>query len=108
MALKCFVPTLVVMLLVGLVAQDQELVSQARKLYETADDEGALKVLSEAGATAGTPSQRQAVREYRALCLLALERTPEVEKTIEETIGNINREDPFSDPGPLRRGWDAR
>jgi tetratricopeptide (TPR) repeat protein len=61
----------------------QDFLSRAQELYEAADYEGALAVLHEAGEGS---DQRQRAREYRALCLLALDRIEDMEKTIEEMI----------------------
>jgi tetratricopeptide (TPR) repeat protein len=61
----------------------QDFPRRAQELYEAADYEGALAVLDEAGEGA---SQGQRAREYRALCLLALERVDDMEKTIEQMI----------------------
>jgi hypothetical protein len=49
-------------------------------LYEAADYDGALAALDEAG------NQDQRAREYRALCLLALDRMDDMEKTIEAMV----------------------
>lgn len=69
----------------------QEFPARAQELYEAADYEGALDVLDEAGRGA---NQGQRAREYRALCLMALDRMDDMERAIEEMI----QFDPFYRP----------
>jgi hypothetical protein len=92
--------TLCVMMLVTstpFVAQDQ--ISHVGELYETADYEEALKLLDQIGPDGGTPAGRQTAREYRALCLIALDRLPEAEMTMEAMV----EADPFYYPDRQRR-----
>jgi hypothetical protein len=72
----------------------QEFVSPARELYEDADYVGALDVLAVLRVDARTPADQRAVREYSALCFLALDRTSDLEKTIAEMV----EADPFYHP----------
>ena len=76
----------------------QEFLSRAKELYEAANYQEALKLHDSAGENAGTPDQRQSAWEYRALCLLALDRPEEMAKTIEQMI----HFDPFYRPAPDR------
>ena len=79
-----------------LAAQDR--LSRAKELYEAANYQEALRLLDSEGESAGTPDERQTAREYRALCLLALDRTEEMAKTIEQMI----QFDPFYSPAADR------
>jgi tetratricopeptide (TPR) repeat protein len=98
-ALERALPAVVLALFMSVApASAQDFLSRARELYATADFEEALKVLDEAGVETVTPDQRQSAREYRALCLLALDRTEEMEKTIEQMIDA----DPFYRPAAER------
>ncbi|MEP7310309.1 MAG: energy transducer TonB [Acidobacteriota bacterium] len=76
----------------------QDFLSRAKELYEAANYQQALRLLDSEGEESGTPDERQTVREYRALCLLALDRTEEMAKTIERMI----QFDPFYHPAPDR------
>jgi hypothetical protein len=61
--------------------------AQARELYEAANYEQALTVLDALpGGEARTASDAQSVRKYRALCLLALDRTAEAERALEDMV----------------------
>jgi tetratricopeptide (TPR) repeat protein len=88
---------LVMLRLSGTPAAEQDMISQARQLYYSTYYEEALKVLDGVAAGTVTASQLQMAREYRALCLLALERGPEAEKIIEQMI----EADPFYQPAML-------
>ena len=81
------------------IAIAQDLVSHARDLYVAADYENALNVLDAIEADARTADERQAVREYRALCLIALTRTADAIDTIRQMIDD----DPFYRPAAGRR-----
>ena len=81
------------------IAIAQDLVSHARDLYVAADYENALNVLDAIEADARTADERQAVREYRALCLIALTRTADAVDTIRQMIDD----DPFYRPAAGRR-----
>jgi len=96
MALNRFALTVIALLMsASPIMLAQDVLSQARALYDAADFDAALKLLDETGADTGTPDRRQTVREYRALCLLALDRAQEMEQTIEQMIAA----DPFYRPG---------
>jgi tetratricopeptide (TPR) repeat protein len=65
--------------------------AEARGLYESAQYEQALDALDtlDPTQTANLPD-RQAVRRYKALCLIALDRTHDAEQTVEDMV----REEP--------------
>jgi tetratricopeptide (TPR) repeat protein len=77
----------------------QDLVTRARELYATANYEDALEALDAIEAEAHTVSDRQAVREYRALCQIALGRLKDAVETIEQMIDA----DPFYRPAAEHR-----
>jgi TonB family protein len=68
-----------------------------RALYEGASYEDAMRALDAAdGASIVSGEQHQTLLQYRALCLLALDRQPDAEKAIEEILST----DPLHQPGP--------
>lgn len=81
------------------IAIAQDLVSHARDLYVAADYENALNVLDAIEADARTASERQAIREYRALSLMALSRMADAVNTVRQMIDD----DPFYRPAAGRR-----
>jgi tetratricopeptide (TPR) repeat protein len=64
----------------------QETVDVARDLYTSANYEDALVVLTRLDSTSSQPSDRMAINQYRAFCLLALGRMPEAERAIEAVL----------------------
>jgi len=68
----------------GLYAQDS--VAAARDLYAAASYEEALVMLSRLDSDNTEPSDRMAVNQYRAFCLLALGRMSEAERAIEAVL----------------------
>ena len=64
----------------------QETVAAARDLYTSANYEDALAVLSRLDSPGSQPSDRMAINQYRAFCLLALGRMPEAERAIEAVL----------------------
>ena len=64
----------------------QESVAAARDLYTSASYEEALTMLSRLDSDNTEPSDRMAVNQYRAFCLLALGRMPEAERAIEAVL----------------------
>lgn len=75
-----------ILLLTPLAVQAQETVAVARDLYAAAHYEEALVVLSRLDSPSSQPSDRLAINQYRAFCLLALGRTPEAERAIEAVV----------------------
>lgn len=67
-------------------AQAQESIAAARELYVAANYEGALGLLSRLESPASQPSDRMAINQYRAFCLLALGRSTEAEQAIEAVV----------------------
>jgi len=78
--------TFVLLLLTPVNARAQESVAAARDLYTSANYEEALGVLSRLEAPGSEPSDRMAIHQYRAFCLLALGRTSEAERAIEAVL----------------------
>ena len=68
-----------------LAVRAQDSIATARDLYVAANYEGALGVLSRIDPSS-EPSDRMAVNQYRAFCLLALGRAPEAEQAIEAVV----------------------
>lgn len=65
--------------------------AEARGLYESAQYEQALDALDSLDPTqVANLTDRQTVRRYKALCLIALERTTDAERTVEDMV----REEP--------------
>jgi TonB family protein len=64
----------------------QESVAVARDLYNAASYDEALAVLNGLDSGNTAPSDRMAVNEYRAFCLLALGRMQEAERAIEAVL----------------------
>ena len=75
-----------ILLSTPLAAQAQESIAAARELYVAANYEGALGVLSRLDSPSSPPSDRMAINQYRAFCLLALGRAPEAEQAIEAVV----------------------
>ena len=69
-------------------------IAEAKELYFSANYEDALSVLSRLESPTGAPSDRLAINQYRAFCLLALGRTTEAERAIEAVVSA----DPFFHP----------
>ena len=64
----------------------QNSVATARDLYASAAYDEALAVLNHLDVSGSQPTERLAVNQYRAFCLLALRRTDEAEKAIEAVV----------------------
>lgn len=66
----------------------QDFLSRARDLYETAAYEEALQILDDSNAeqTGASVNEQQAAGEYRALCLMALDRQPEAARAVERIV----------------------
>jgi hypothetical protein len=74
------------LLLTALGVQAQETVGAARDLYTAANYEDALVVLGRLDSPGSQPSDRVAINQYRAFCLLALGRMVEAERAIEAVL----------------------
>jgi hypothetical protein len=75
-----------ILLLSALGVQAQETVAAARELYTAANYEDALVVLGRLDSPGSQPSDRMAINQYRAFCLLALGRMLEAERAIEAVL----------------------
>ena len=74
------------LLLTTLGVKAQETVAVARDLYTAANYEDALVVLGRLDSPGSQPSDRMAINQYRAFCLLALGRMLEAERAIEAVL----------------------
>lgn len=75
-----------ILLLTPMALHAQESVAAARDLYTSANYEDALAVLSRLDSPASQPTDRMAINQYRAFCLLALGRMSEAERAIEAVL----------------------
>ena len=75
-----------ILLLTPMALYAQESVAAARDLYTSANYEDALAVLNRLDSPASQPTDRVAINQYRAFCLLALGRMPEAERAIEAVL----------------------
>ena len=75
-----------VMLALSIVAAGEDSLSAARELYASAAYEDALAVLDRLPASPRTQEETRGIDQYRALCLLALGRTAEAERSIEAVV----------------------
>ena len=75
-----------ILLLTTLGVHGQDTVAAARDLYTAANYEDALVVLSRLDSPSSQPSDRMAINQYRAFCLLALGRMNEAERAIEAVL----------------------
>ena len=64
----------------------QESIAVARDLYTAANYDDALLLLSRLDSPTSNPSDRTAINQYRAFCLLALGRAVEAERAIEAVV----------------------
>lgn len=77
----------------------QDLVAHARELYANAYYDEALIVLEGIESNALAAGEQQTIREYRVLCLIALDRVDDAVRMIEQMIDA----DPFYRPAAERR-----
>ena len=75
-----------IVLLTPLAAHAEDSVAAARDLYTSANYEDALAVLNKLDSPGSQPSDRMAINQYRAFCLLALGRMNEAERAIEAVL----------------------
>lgn len=66
----------------------QESIAVARDLYTAAHYDDALVLLSRLDSPSSNPSDRTAINQYRAFCLLALGRAVEAERAIEAVVSS--------------------
>jgi hypothetical protein len=75
-----------ILLLSPMALHAEDSVAAARELYTSANYEDALVVLNRLDSSSGQPSDRMAINQYRAFCLLALGRMAEAERAIEAVL----------------------
>ena len=75
-----------ILLLSPMALHAEDSVAAARELYTAANYEDALVVLNRLDSSSGQPSDRMAINQYRAFCLLALGRMTEAERAIEAVL----------------------
>jgi len=75
-----------ILLLSPMALHAEDSVAAARELYTSANYEDALVVLNRLDSSSGQPSDRMAINQYRAFCLLALGRMAEAERAIEAIL----------------------
>ena len=75
-----------ILLLSPMALHAEDSVAAARDLYTSANYEDALVVLNRLDSSSGQPSDRMAINQYRAFCLLAFGRMAEAERAIEARI----------------------
>ena len=75
-----------ILLLSPMALHAEDSVAAARDLYTSANYEDALVVLNRLDSSSGQPSDRMAINQYRAFCLLALGRMVEAERAIEAVL----------------------
>ena len=78
------VTCLVILLLTAARLHAQDTLATARDLYASAEDDNALKLLERLSATSG--EEQQSIDLYRSLCLLAVGRNQDAERSIETII----------------------
>ena len=78
--------SLVVVLMMVVDARAQESLASARDLYASAQYDEALKVLDRLPATEASNDERLSIDLYRTLCFLAVGRTSEADRMIEQII----------------------
>ena len=75
-----------ILLLTPLALHAEDSVAAAKDLYTAANYEDALVVLNRLDSSSGQLSDRMAINQYRAFCLLALGRMAEAERAIEAVL----------------------
>ena len=75
-----------ILVLTPLALHAEDSVAAAKDLYTAANYEDALVVLNRLDSSSGQPSDRMAINQYRAFCLLALGRMVEAERAIEAVL----------------------
>jgi hypothetical protein len=84
--MKTFFLATCLTLLFTIPLRGQETIAVARDLYTAANYEDALTMLGRLDSANSQPSDRLAINQYRALCLLALGRNIEAERAIEAVV----------------------
>jgi TonB family protein len=95
LAVRIAIATLLALLLITETVQAQDGLAGARDLYASAQYDEALEVLDRLSSEAPPTEVRQSIDLYRTLCLLAVGRPEDAERTIEAIIAR----DPLFRPG---------
>lgn len=98
--MRMALPILVALLVVPASSVAAETLDEARVFYESAQYERALETLVTLETAEIAVPDRQTVRRYKALCLIALDRTRDAEQTVEEMVRAEPRAVPGSDAPP--------
>jgi len=94
---------LVILLLTAARLHAQDTLAAARDLYASAEYDNALKVLDRLSAGASSGDEQQSIELYRSLCLLAVGRQQDAERSIETIIGRDPLYQPTDDLSPRMR-----
>lgn len=97
------VTCLVILLLTAARLHAQDTLAAARDLYASAEYDNALKVLDRLSAGASSGDEQQSIELYRSLCLLAVGRQQDAERSIETIIGRDPLYQPTDDLSPRMR-----
>jgi TonB family protein len=84
----------------GTARASEETLARAKDLYASAAYDEALAVLD--GLAGAVPSETRAIAEYRVFCLLALDRTDEARKRIEDILHDNPQYSPSSEQASPR------
>src|SRR5688572_19770623 len=102
-ALHIAFAALIGMLMTAAHLHAQDRVAPARELYASAQYDAALEALNRLSADAASPDERQSIDLYRTLCLFAVGRRDEADRTIEEIIARDPLYRPADDLSPRTR-----
>jgi hypothetical protein len=94
---------LVVLLFAAQLVQAQEQLASARALYASAEYDQALEVLSRLSDVNSSDHERQQIELYRTLCLFAVGRRADADRSIESIITRDPLYQPGSDVPPRAR-----
>ncbi|HEY5618317.1 MAG TPA: energy transducer TonB [Vicinamibacterales bacterium] len=97
------VTCLVILLLTAARLHAQDTLAAARDLYASAEYDNALKLLDRLSAGASSGDEQQSIELYRSLCLLAVGRQQDAERSIETIIGRDPLYQPTDDLSPRMR-----
>jgi TonB family protein len=98
---KTAVTCLVILLLSAARLHAQDSLTAAREMYASAEYDDALKLLDRLAAT--SPEEQQSIDLYRSLCLLAIGRNQDAERSIETIIARDPLYRPADDLSPRMR-----
>ncbi len=102
-ARRMTVATLIAVLAIAADLHAQDRVAPARELYAAAQYVAALDALNRLSADAGSADERQSIDLYRTLCLFAVGRRDEADRTIEAIIARDPLYRPADDLSPRTR-----